>query len=112
MAGSQPEIITFTISSGSSLSDAHFIGDRVPLALYVPTIDSAKLTFQASISDSTYYDVYDATNSEAELPATTGDRVFDAPDALRGVNYMKIRSGSSGSAATQSAERTIEVVCK
>lgn len=107
-----PAVATFTIASAASLSDALHIGIMEPVAIALPTIDSAKITFQGSVDGTTFYDVHDSTNSEVEEPATTGDLYLDLPDALRGVNYLKIRTGTSAVAVAQSAERTIPVVLK
>lgn len=112
MASTAPVLLTFTISSGSSLSDAQYVGHRQPLGIHLPTIDSAKLSFVGSYDGATFFDVYDTSGSEVTEPSSTGELFQDAPDALRGVNWLKIRTGTSGSGASQSAERSIVVVCK
>ncbi len=109
---SEPFILEVTIPSGDAVSDAIHVANSTPKAFHLPTIDNSKLTFLGSADGSTFYNVYDSTNSEVEEPATTGQLYLDAPDALRGVNYVKIRTGTSASPVSQSAERTITVVCK
>lgn len=105
-------VAPFTIASGSALSDAQHIGIGNPSAIALPAIDNAKITFQASVDGTTWYDVYDATNAEVEEPATTGQLYLDLPSALRGVEYLKLRTGTSSSPVSQSAERTIHVIIK
>lgn len=105
-------IATFTIASGDSLSNAQHVGIGNPVAIALPTIDSSKITFQGSVDGTTFYDLYDATNAEVEEPTTTGQLYLDLPAAVRGVEYLKIRTGTSATAVSQSAERTIHVVIK
>ncbi len=109
---SEPFVLSVNIASGSALSDSIHCGDAIPQAFYIPTIDSAKLTFQASVDGSTWYECNDSTNSTITEPTTSGDIYLTAPDGLEGANYLKIRTGTSGSPTNQSSDRTITVVCK
>lgn len=107
-----PTILEVTIASGESLSAAVHCGIMEVKGFYLPTIDSAKLTFQASADGVNYYEMNDATNSVIDEPTTTGDIYLAAPSGMEGANYLKVRTGTSGTAVTQSAERTIHVVLK
>lgn len=105
------------IASGASLSDAYDVGPNSKVAgIVMPSAwTAANLTFQVSNDDSTYSNLYDDGGNEVTVTAAASRYIaFDA-DTQRnfdGVKYLKIRSGTSGSAVTQASERTLVVVVK
>ncbi len=107
------DTVTVTISSGQSLSGAANIGKGVIVGFAVPTITNAALTFQGSADGDTYYDVYDDDGTtETSIGASTGARFVEAPTALVGLPFIKVRSGTTGSGVNQGADRAIVVISK
>lgn len=98
-----------TIASGQSLTDAIVLGGRVLVGVVMPASwTAASLTFQASIDGSTWVNVYDSEGTEVSATAGAGTYVaFANPILFAGVNRMKVRSGTSGTAVNQGAERTL-----
>lgn len=107
------EQVQVTIADEAALSGAAFIGAAEIVGISVPTIDSAKLTFQGSADGVTYRDLYDSTPAELEWAASTGDYFATLPANLKGVNYLKLRSGTSASPVNQTtAAVTFTLVLK
>ncbi len=107
------EVVQVTIADEAALSDAAFIGTAEIVGISVPTMDNAKLTFQGSHDGTTYRDLYDSTPAELEWATGTGDYFATLPANLKGVNYLKIRSGTSASPVNQTtAAITFNIVLK
>jgi len=111
---------TVTISSGTSLSTEVDLEGYQLCAIEMPSAwDAAALTFQgSSTSSGTYKDIkangLEVTEPGSNLTATAG--VINAIDvnamALAPIRYLKIRSGTSGSAVNQTANRTLTLILK
>ena len=107
-----PKVSSVTIAATGNLSSAVFIGGRVH-RLLLPTIDAAKISFQESDDNTTYYDLYDgdATGAEAQIASSTGARAYTLNGDIWGcVQYLKIRSGLTGATTTQNAARVIKII--
>tara|TARA_X000001382_G_scaffold97453_1_gene71815 strand:- start:99 stop:452 length:354 start_codon:yes stop_codon:yes gene_type:complete len=104
------ETQTVTIANGASLSGSVDLGGRKLCAIIMPAAwTSAAITFQASMDGSTFYDVYDAA---VERNVSVGASYYSAlaiADYI-GIRHLKLRSGTSGSAVNQSADRVITLV--
>ncbi|MGB1389984.1 MAG: hypothetical protein ACPG61_13970 [Paracoccaceae bacterium] len=100
---------TITIASGESLSAAINLNGRVIVGIIMPAAwTTAAITMQACDSlGGTYVDVY-ATGG-AELSITTAASRYVAVDPVNqyGINFAKIRSGTTGTPVNQGAERSI-----
>jgi hypothetical protein len=100
------------IANGQSLSAAIDLKEGELMALSMPASwTAANLTLQSSKDGGeTWQNVHDKSGTEVTITAAA-DRyiVFDASlvELLRGVRNLKIRSGTSGAAVNQGAERTI-----
>jgi hypothetical protein len=106
-------IATATIANGASLSGAVEVASARPIGLALPTITSAVITFQGSHDGVTFYDAVDLAGAEITLgAATTGAKYFSLPDTLRGVAWLKIRSGTSAAPVAQGAQRDLQLVSK
>lgn len=113
MALHNTQVTEITIANGASLSDAAHIGVGVVVGISLPTITSAAITFQGSHDGATYRDVYNNDGvTETALTASTGARIVDAPAALVGLPYLKVRSGTTATAVNQLAERTVVIIAK
>ena len=111
---------TVTIESGQSLSTEVDLEDYQLCAIEMPSAwDAATLTFQgSSTSGGTFKDIksngLEVTEPGSNLTASAG--VINAIDvnamALAPIRYLKIRSGTSGSAVNQTANRTLTLILK
>ena len=100
--------LTDTVSiatSGTTSTSLQMQGNRVPLAIIIPaTFEGTTLTFQASVDDATYVQVY---NEGTAYSVTVGTSRFVAlaRQPFEGVRYMKIISNNS-----VAATRTLTVL--
>lgn len=114
-AASPLRVESFTIASGESLSAAIDLTGCVPVAIIMPASwTTADLTFQASdlASSATYSNVYDEFGSEVVVSAAASRHIVLDPSTWVSCRNIKIRSGTSGTAVNQGADRTIKLVCR
>lgn len=105
------EIAVATIANGASLSDAVDAGILRLFAIQMPgSWTAADLTLQASADGSTYGNVYDEADTEVVVEADASRFIILDPAKFLGMRYIKLRSGTAGSAVNQGAERLIKVV--
>jgi len=104
-----------TITSGTSLSAAISLNPGYfPCAIYMPAAwTTAGITFQVSFDGVTYYNLYkeDGTEYTLTTPAAS-NAIALTPGYFAGAAYIKIRSGTSGSAVNQGADRSIIILQK
>ena len=102
---------TATIANGASLSDVvHLAGHRL-FAIQMPaTWTAADLTLQGSAAGVTYADVYDELDAEVVIQAGASRFIILDPAKFVGLQRIKLRSGTTGSAVNQGGERLITVV--
>lgn len=103
---------TITIANGASLSSEIKITEETITGIVMPSAwTAANITFAAAASEGgTFVPVYDAAGTELEVTAAASRFIAISPDALRAARYLKVRSGTSGSAVNQAAERSIVLV--
>ncbi len=102
---------TATIAESASLSNAVTIDKSLLLAVVLPsTWTTADLTLQASPDGTTFANVYDSAGTEVTIKAAALRYVTLDPSAFAGMQAIKLRSGTSGSAVNQAAARDITVV--
>lgn len=101
-----------TIANGASLSGALNIDQRNLFALLMPTSwTSAAMTFQGSYDGTNYFDLYDETGTEISFTVAASRYVLiSSPIKFLGLKKLKVRSGTSGSAVNQGADRVIGVI--
>ena len=105
--------LTATIANGGSLSAAIDLNERTPVALLMPAAwTAADVTFQASLNNTTFYNVYDEAGSEYTLTVDVDQYIILDPVDLAGARYIKIRSGTGGATQAQGAERIIGLVVR
>lgn len=105
--------VTATIAAGTSLSGAADLGTGRVVGLILPAAwTSAAITFQASADGTTFFDLYDDA-IERTIPsgsvAASRFLAMQFGDWL-GIRAIKVRSGTSASAVTQSADRLVTLV--
>lgn len=108
---------TVTIADSASLSGAaNFTGlpGAALCGIIVPsTWTTAVLSFAASADNSTFYPVYNASGAEVVTGSITGGTavwVALDPSDFAGIPYLKVRSGTSGTAVNQSGGDTLTLV--
>ena len=100
--------LSCVIAINTSLSAAVALhGARVSEIEMPAAWDAAILTFQASNDNSTFFNVVDDTGNEYFIVAVAGQRIHINSDYISQMAYLKIRSGSSLTAVSQTAARTI-----
>lgn len=101
------------IASGASLSsEINLSGSRL-FAINMPASwTTANLTFQGSDrGGGTYNNIYDENGNELTVTAAASQFIILEPLKFLGLRNLKIRSGTSGLAVNQGADRAITLVC-
>jgi hypothetical protein len=106
--------VTATVAINASLSGAVFLGGGSLLVIQMPAAwTAAAITFQSSIDGATYGDVYDSDGIEVAIASATAaaSRVIAFTTQMLAVfarlQYLKLRSGTSGAPVTQAAARSL-----
>lgn len=109
---------TVTIASGGNLSTAAYLRDYSLVGIITPSSwTTANLTLQMGFDDPsatspTYNNVYTSTGSEYTVTAAASRFIAISPLDLPQVEFIKVRSGTSGSPVNQDAARSIKLVLK
>lgn len=109
-----------TIASGASLSSAislqsnatTYCGLRIFGIIMPSEWTSANLTFQVSADGVTYQNLYDANGTEITVVAGASRTIQLDPAVFAAIPYIKVRSGTSGTAVNQGAARTIGLILR
>lgn len=103
---------TVTIANGQSLSGEIDISDQCVVGIIMPAAwTAASITLAgAAAKAGTFVPVYDAAGTELTITADASRFIALAPDATRGVRYLKVRSGTNAAAVAQGAERILTLV--
>lgn len=113
---SQTTTKTVTIASGASLSDeVDLEGYRIASIFMPATWTTANLTFAASnATGGTFNAFYDDTGTEVGVTAADSRTIGidTVAGALASVRYLKVRSGTVGTAVNQGDERSIIFILK
>jgi hypothetical protein len=120
MAGQQIDLhqITVKILSGQSLSSEGALGAYRLIGIAMPVAwDAASISFQVSIDDfATSLNLYDNQGNEISINAAAGAFIeldsFLGGMGFRGVNDIKLRSGTAALPINQTADRNITLVCR
>lgn len=102
-----------TIADGQSLSGAANLGGMTLCGVIVPSgWDTAALTFQGSYDGINYFNLgYEGTEvSYAAVAASVWTIV--PPQKFYGIPYVKVRSGTSGTAVNQSGAVNVTLVSR
>lgn len=107
-AAPTPGTATFTILNGASLSDAIDLAGASPIRLLMPAAwDAASITVQVSTDGATFYNLYDQYGVEYTIVTAVSRAIIIEPANFVGVRYVKLRSGPSGAAVNQTAQRSL-----
>lgn len=111
--GSGLTTATATIANGAALSAAVSLAGKGIIRLNMPASwTAANLTFQVSADNATYLDLYDKNGSEYTVTAAASRSIILPPADFVGVNYIKIRSGTSATPVNQGASRDITIITR
>lgn len=104
--------IPVTIASGASLSGIVDLGPLRAFGVLMPASwTTANLTLQASADGVNFYNVYDDSGAEVTITVAASQYVILAsPAKMLGLRWIKVRSGTSGSAVNQGADRTMNII--
>lgn len=114
MPALNPQTISVTIPDGTDPSAAVDVRDFEIVAIQMPASwSAADVTFQGSVDNSTFQNIY--TSDDAELVVEAAQARFVAlmePEitALKACMWIKVRSGTSGVPVDQNADRTLTLV--
>ena len=113
MAGERFEYLGVVIANGQSLSAAAQVGGYLLCGIIMPSAwTAAALTFQASKDGTTYNNLYSDGGVEHTVVADASRHIKIDPQDFAGVQYVKVRSGTSGTPVAQGAARTITLVVR
>lgn len=109
-------VTTVTIADSASLSGAADLSSQSGTLVAIQTPSgwtSAVMTFQASFDGTTYGNLYNSAGAEV----TTGSIAASTyvaldPADFAGVRYLKVRSGTSGTAVNQSSGDILQLVLR
>lgn len=103
---------TVTIASGASLSPGVAMGVDTLVGLWMPaTWTAAGLSFQVSPDGgTTWVNLSDPSGSEFTLSAAASIFIQTNQYNWRGINMIKVRSGTAGSPVAQGADALITLL--
>jgi hypothetical protein len=102
-----------TIANGASLATAVDLGGATVVGIVMPAAwTTAVVTLSASVDGTTYNDVTDSAGTEVSIAAAASRYIPINPATLPGLQYVKVRSGTSGAAVNQGAARTLYLVTR
>ena len=103
---------TVTILSGASLSNALNLDSRNMFGILMPTgWDAAAITFRGSYDGTNFYDLYDDTGTEINFVVAASRYVLVSfPAKFFGLKKLIVRSGTTGAAVNQTANRAIGLI--
>jgi hypothetical protein len=107
---------TVTIASGASLSDEVNLDGLELEAVHMPAAwDAADLTFQAAtVKGGAYQNVHDDAGTEIAVTAAAARAIpiGTRTKRLRGLHFIKVRSGTAALPVNQTAAREIVLALK
>lgn len=130
---SSPQVPTFpfaapqvTIANGTSLSPAVYLGTGDLVAIQMPASwTAAGLSFQGSVDGVNFFNLFDAQAHEVivdasaaiQIPMSMSTAAYTSAPTIssidfRGCAWIKVRSGTSGSAVSQGADRILTMVIR
>ncbi len=99
--------ITTSLSAAVNLAGYALCGIIMPTAW-----TAANLTFQASHDNTTYNNVYTSNGIEKTVVAAVSEFITIDPIDFIGVEWLKVRSGTSGTPVNQAAAATLILVLR
>lgn len=111
MAAQLSTVVQAVIANGTSLSPAFSVSNGRLIAIQMPAAwTAAGLTFQGSMDNVTYTDLYDSLGNEISVTVAAGHGIAIDVTVFAGWQFLKIRSGTGAAAVNQTADRTF-LIC-
>jgi hypothetical protein len=106
------QTVQATIANGAALSGQVNIGNRLLVGLWMPaTWTAASITFQVSPDGgTTWLELYSSAGVETTFTVAASQFIAVDPETLRGINAVKVRSGTSGSPVNQNQQSIVTLV--
>ncbi|CAK0772595.1 conserved hypothetical protein [Gammaproteobacteria bacterium] len=105
--------IDVVIANGESLSGAVQLGGAELIGVVMPAAwTAANLTLQVSADGTTFNNLYDVDGNEVPITAAASRYINLLPINFVGFQWIKVRSGTSGTPVAQGAARTIGIVAE
>jgi len=100
-----------TISNGTSLSPAISIGNGLLVGIAMSAgWDAASMTFQVSYDGGTTFQEMQSSSAAISFTVALGQFIAVDPTLWRGVNTLKVRSGTAAAPVNQTADRIINLI--
>jgi hypothetical protein len=97
-----------TIASSSTTSGSIDLQGLGLVGMIMPaTFTGSTVTFQMSLDDVTYYDIYNTNNTQVSATVTQGRAYLFVPGDFVGVRYLKVKSSS-----TEGSSRVITLITR
>lgn len=108
------EVIDAAIAGGVSLSPEVPLGAKTLVGVAMPAAwTAASITFQVSPDGgTTWLDLVDSSGSEVAITASANQFVQIDPAVWRGINMVKVRSGTSSAPVNQGADALVGLVVR
>src|SRR5262245_50869034 len=104
------QIIPTAIMAGESLSASVDVSVGESAYVLMPgEWDDANLTFQVSVDNITFWDLFDELGNEVILACRPATAVRMAP-GMRAIGFFKIRSGTRDAPIAQTENRNFKIV--
>ena len=105
------EPLAVTIAEDASLTAAINMQGRVLCGVEIPgTWTAANLTFQASQDGTNFFNMHKYDAGELTVTAAASLYLAIDPTNFLGVNFLKVRSGTTGTPVNQAAERSLTLM--
>lgn len=102
-----------SIAAGQSLSAEIDFGAGTLVGIAMPAAwTAASLTFQVSADGTTWNELYNASGTEVSVIAAAGQFIAIDPTQWRGINAIKVRSGTAASPVVQAALAALTFITK
>lgn len=107
------DLQTATIGIGASLSPEVALGQKTLVGILMPAAwTTASLTFQATVDDTNFAELYDGAGNPVSLTVAAGQFIQIDPAKWRGITGLKLRSGSAGSPVNQTDGAAITLITR
>ena len=100
-----------TVSNGTSLSPAISIGNGLLVGIAMSAgWDAASMTFQVSYDGGTTFQEMQSSSAAISFTVAANQFIAVDPTLWRGVNTLKVRSGTAATPVNQTADRIINLI--
>lgn len=109
-----PSAVIAKITSGAAVSAEIDLGDKTLLGIAMPAAwDAAHLTFQVSVDGGvSFQEMFTSAAAAVDITVAASQYFAIDPAMWRGVNCLKLRSGTLAVPVNQTADRLITLVTK